>query len=185
MEMNDMGMRGERQGKSKPTNEFKIFKNVEDIKSLAKQNGCICEGKVDVRKLATSLGLNIVEECFDQNVSGKLVITSDETKRSLIYVNENHSENRKRFTIAHEIAHYVLHRKDKTEFSDAIFFRRGDVDGMEYAANKFAADLLMPERNIRKLVISGIRDVSQLSEKFGVSAAAMKYRLEQLGYKLV
>lgn len=43
----------------------------------------------------------------------------------------------------------------------------------------------MPERSVKKYIdIDGIRNIGQLAEVFGVSAAAMKYRILSLGYTL-
>ncbi len=53
---------------------------------------------------------------------------------------------------------------------------------MEYAANMFAADLLMPEDRIREEISNGTRDLSELANKFSVSIEAMKYKVESLGY---
>lgn len=183
-----MGMRGARKTGNTGNASISdngIYQNVDDIRRLAEKEGCYDGKKLKIVKLAKYFGLNVVEENFEQNISGKLVIGKDPESPSVIYVNSNHSANRKRFTIAHELGHFINHRKDGTVFEDTVFFRKGDIAGIEYSANKFAADILMPEPEVRKLVIKGIRDVGSLSEEFGVSASAMKYRLEQLGFRLI
>ena len=55
---------------------------------------------------------------------------------------------------------------------------------MEYKANEFASELLMPEKLVRHCINDGLRNIGELAERFGVSAAAMKYRILSLGYKL-
>jgi Zn-dependent peptidase ImmA (M78 family) len=137
---------------------------------------------VNILAVAEFLGLEVVEEPMDDDLSGYL------EKRSgtwVIGVNSLHHRNRKRFTVAHEIAHFVLHSAVKDSFHDQTFARRNGGDGvndMEREADKFAANLLMPEADVRRLVASGITTLSGLSEHFGVSALAMKYRVQNLGY---
>ena len=57
------------------------------------------------------------------------------------------------------------------------------MNNIEYAANDFAAKLLMPEDRVRRLVREGVASVETLAESFGVSVAAMLYRVKQLGFR--
>ena len=86
--------------------------------------------------------------------------------------------------LAHELAHYILHKEKNTEFQDSTFFRGNNMDSLEYMANDFAAALLMPDDKVNELIKNGIRNIGKLAEKFDVSAAAMKYKVEKLGYKV-
>ncbi|WP_372360429.1 ImmA/IrrE family metallo-endopeptidase [Xanthomonas axonopodis pv. poinsettiicola] len=139
---------------------------------------------VNILAVAEFLGLEVIEEPMDDDLSGYL------EKRSgawVVGVNSFHHRNRKRFTIAHEIAHFVLHSGEKDSFHDQTFARRNGNEGastMEREADKFAADLLMPEFDVRRLIASGITTLSGLAEHFGVSALAMKYRVQNLGYQV-
>ena len=59
------------------------------------------------------------------------------------------------------------------------------MDSIEYHANEFAARLLMPENTVRNLIEEErIKNIGVLAEQFGVSSAAMKYRVLSLGYKM-
>lgn len=51
-------------------------------------------------------------------------------------------------------------------------------------ANDFAAALLMPDDKVVEFIKSGNRNLGELASKFGVSVAAMKYKVEKLGYKV-
>ncbi|WP_267106123.1 ImmA/IrrE family metallo-endopeptidase [Xanthomonas sacchari] len=139
---------------------------------------------VNILAVAEFLGLEVVEEPMDDDLSGYL------EKRSgawVVGVNSLHHRNRKRFTIAHEIAHFVLHSGEKESFHDQTFARRNGSEGassMEREADRFAADLLMPESDVRRLIASGVTTLSGLAEHFGVSALAMKYRVLNLGYQV-
>jgi Zn-dependent peptidase ImmA (M78 family) len=124
------------------------------------------------------------------DASGVLVV---ENGRGMIGYNVNHSLVRQRFTIAHEIGHYMLHVKGKLQrlFVDKSVFQRDDDsstgnDPEEVQANKFAAALLMPEvlvrSEIRKLDLDldDEDDVGSLARRFNVSTAAMSIRLDNL-----
>lgn len=58
---------------------------------------------------------------------------------------------RRRFTAAHELGHFVLHRSNMGRFiADATIAEAdGDLPAMEAEANRFAAELLMPVEVIR------------------------------------
>ena len=80
---------------------------------------------------------------------------------------------RRRFTIAHEIGHFVLHPE------------RGAVDEAgrteEREADAFAAELLMPEYLVREAVREQGLDDARLADRFEVGRKAMQARLRDLG----
>ncbi len=65
---------------------------------------------------------------------------------------------RKRFTLAHELGHYFLH-KDKIDgiHQDTVLFRDSNEDklGIEYAANDFASELLLPTETFIQAIKNG------------------------------
>lgn len=89
-------------------------------------------------------------------------------------------ELRRRFAIAHEIGHFVLHpRRVAPE-------RGGDPGNIawqqqEREADQFAAELLMPERLVREAVLLHGAEAARLADHFQVSRAAMQARLRWLG----
>lgn len=86
---------------------------------------------------------------------------------------------RSRFTIAHELGHVLLgHVNEGNPRQRDTTFSNGDP--IERAANMFAAELIMPDFKVRELYGSA-RNIQQLAEAFGVSTAAMSYRLKNLG----
>lgn len=117
---------------------------------------------------------------FDLNVSGQasLVNTSD---GPVFYCDYNEGEiiYRNRFTLAHELGHVLLGHVNEfnVQQRDTTF---GNYNPVERAANAFAAELVMPEHKVREL-FSGATSMQQMSEAFGVSNAAMSYRLKNLG----
>lgn len=138
------------------------------------------EAPVDMIALANALGIKVWEKPL-LNISGMVAPDPDNGGASgySIYVNADDSETRKRFTIAHEIAHFLLHRnKDTKEFRDNVKYRSPGVsDQMEAQANRLAADILMPRRLIRKLLDKGITGPDDLAKELRVSPRAMEIRL--------
>ncbi len=91
---------------------------------------------------------------------------------------------RRRFTIAHELGHWRLHRDSER----GVFCRSGSIEpeapqtpapipATEDEANVFAAAVLMPARLIQDQYVRCERDFSRLCETFGASGAAMGRRL--------
>ena len=91
------------------------------------------------------------------------------------------SEGRRRFTLAHEVAHWVLHFRDDALRAEPHYYRDvtpGSVDPKEREANVFAADLLMPFDVVAAASGEG---AETLAERFIVSEPAMAWRLYNLG----
>ena len=96
-----------------------------------------------------------------------------------IYVNKRHPYNRQRFTIAHEIAHIVLHGDliGNGITTDSLY-RSGLPGSVEWAANRFAGNILMPADKIRELMEQGVDTVDELARRFHVSRSAMAIQLD-------
>jgi Zn-dependent peptidase ImmA (M78 family) len=133
-------------------------------------------------------GIKQVELPASDDVFGAIVTEHGQT---VIAINPSQHRNRQRFTIAHELGHFFLHHEDQMEHVDGDFrvhWRDGrsseGVDWNEIEANRFAAELLMPESMLRKDVEQyGTinRDVVQhLASLYEVSRIAMQYRLVNL-----
>lgn len=135
------------------------------------------EYSLDITSLARKMGLEVFEAHFNTDeVTGKI-----EGKK--IYVNANDSEPRKRFTIAHEIAHYLLHRNGEVEHVDyrrpREYYSEDDLK-KEFQANMLAASLLMPESLVVR-TWKETQDVDTLATLFRVSKKAAAIRLDALG----
>ena len=171
------------------------------LKSIEKRASLIIEeyngkqSRIDVEKIARNMGLKIIVDDLGKNVTGVLFIKNGQ---GVIGYNpdENTSNVRKRFTIAHELGHYILHRLDNNIFVDkkefkAVFRRdHNSTTGehkQEREANAFAAALLMPEHllikeiNKKSFDLGGDNDIiNTLASKFEVSTQAMAYRIANL-----
>lgn len=152
-----------------------------DALALAKRQG-ISGPPFLVEELARSLGVRVVHEPMDQEMSGFLERRADGWVAG---INSYHHRVRQRFTLAHEIAHFVLHRDQQDEFRDQTFARRKSAPSvMERQADDFAARLLMPDSEVRAAIDKGMRNLNDLALQFEVSSLAMRFRLESLGYRL-
>lgn len=120
---------------------------------------------------------------MDAQVSGYL---KKEEGRWIIGVNSLHHPRRQRFTIAHELGHYVLHRDRHDQFEDKVLFRAesgGDFNE-ETQANSFAASILMPEERFREVITELNGNVQAIAEVFEVSSLAVSFRARSLGYSI-
>ena len=144
---------------------------------------------VDIKQICANLKIDIIVEDLTQisatarrEISGVLFV--DESKGiNAILINRSDSPRRQRFTIAHELGHYFLHRNED-EPKPVIISFRGDRCPMEYEADNFAAELLMP----RKMLFNKYKQLLLpyaylLANEFDVSTLAMKYRMDTLGLK--
>ena len=143
--------------------------------------------RINVKQVAKDLGISLVNHDFPGGMSGVFIRQGDEL---YIGVNKSHSTQRKRFTIAHEIGHYILHSEDvihhdnvNLESPDIVLYRSDSVSGHnEVEANAFAAELLMPEQLIDDCIDAGANTIDGLARAFNVSPDAMRYRLINLNY---
>jgi len=147
---------------------------------------------VPLERIARHLGLRVEPAELGDDVSGILVVEKD---MGSIGYNLFQHPVRQRFSIAHEIGHFVLHHRFRNLFIDkhytAVYKRHQPESGtdqrFEVEANRFAACLLMPRellsQEIPKLSLD-LGDESalqELADAFAVSTQAMSIRLSQLG----
>jgi Zn-dependent peptidase ImmA (M78 family) len=136
---------------------------------------------VPVVDVAKTLGISVYQESeYNENRDGHIEIDGD--GRPAIIVNAHKPAVRKRFTISHEIAHFI-HDKDYLMEHGSIDRNGRESDSSyrerEVRANQFAAKLLMPESLfIEQWTRSTLDDVANY---FGVSQEAAHYRAASLG----
>jgi hypothetical protein len=110
------------------------------------------------------------------------------------FVNADDILARRRFTAAHELGHFVLHRGEMERFrldtDDTLKESEPVKDPKEAEANRFAAELLMPEEVIRERAAELMKEHTgcprlvlayRLASELLVSREAMRYRLNTLG----
>jgi hypothetical protein len=140
---------------------------------------------IDITAIATSLGLSVYDDTnLPPGVSG--MICRDESGESTsgyrIDVNPNDSYRRQRFTIAHECAHYLLHREKIGDGITENAMYRSDkmTTAEEFEANNLAADLIMPKKLVLKHYTDGTETYNEMADLFDVSVPAMRVRLRYL-----
>jgi Zn-dependent peptidase ImmA (M78 family) len=152
---------------------------------------------VNVDRLAMALGAEVRREPADDELSGFL-FRDPQARQAVIGVNKKHHPNRQRFTIAHEIGHFLLHEGERV-FVDRlgsgyhVNLRNEDsskgTNQEEVEANLFAAELLMPQSFLKEdlsksdgLDLFDEDVLKSLADKYQVSIQALTYRLANLGY---
>ncbi|MHC3986253.1 ImmA/IrrE family metallo-endopeptidase [Acinetobacter sp. TW_SC_4] len=160
-------------------------------------DGAQTKPPIDIEDIIISNGIKIREDgSLSDGVIGK--ITFEESK-AIISINprENTYKSRRRFTLAHEFAHFVLHSNEgQREFIDMsdTMYRSDASNDYEVEANHFAACILMPEGSLidyaenlvgyfkeNPLEFSEDEFVRRLAFTFNVSIQSMRFRLTNMG----
>lgn len=137
---------------------------------------------VDPISIARALDIDVYLADLGPDNSGQ--IQKRAGGRTQIFLSRLDHPNRQRFTCAHEVGHFVRRRPDLDttfEFVDRRDWRSAmGTEVEEVWANQFAAELLMPESDIRSHWDAGVRSLYTLAERFGVSKQSMDLRLRNL-----
>ena len=143
----------------------------------------LAESPVKLGEIARELGLEVFRSPLPPSVSG-MIKPSDRVEGAYeIKLNKYEVAERQRFTLAHELAHFLLHKNDiRAGVIDNIMYRSALTPRKEYEANRLAADIVMPKEAVsRELQARGgvaTEDVAkELAVVFKVSPPAMRIRL--------
>lgn len=143
----------------------------------------LCEYPVRLGEVAKRLGVKVLLSTLPRGTSGQI---GQEDGEFVIRINRHEAKHRQRFTLAHELAHYLLHR-DKIVaeggWSENVLLRSGQPANIEYEANRLASDLVLPSDQLSTAtseytgpLTSEI--IEDLARKFGVSTAAIEIKLQ-------
>ena len=138
---------------------------------------------IKIAGIARALGVEVKAATLKPKISGQLQRTEENRDKFRIRVNRHEVAARQRFTIAHEIAHFLLHRDQIGDgIEDSILYRSSLSDSREAEANRLAAQLLMPEELVLQAWkgLGGHKDqqtLKSLAGLFDVSESAMRIRL--------
>lgn len=162
-----------------------------DARAIIASHG-INEPPVPIDRIAKSRNITLRYAPLEEDLSGMAFIKDS---LAVIAVNALHHPHRQRFTIAHELAHHILHADILAQgvHVDKIILRRDKLaasgsDDVEIEANIFASELLMPEPMILPFIdntadMIDLNDEARLltiARRFKVSLAALQYRLAAL-----
>jgi Zn-dependent peptidase ImmA (M78 family) len=151
--------------------------------------------RIDVVGLAKKLGLNVYSIDLPDDLSGDIK-KNPETGDIFIEVNRNHPITRQRFTVAHEIAHFVKHPKElakKGQLDRSNTFKDDNEIELENEADREAAAILMPEYLVddyfktkcwSKKTKFDSEMISEIADGFRVSRAMAITRLRDIGFPI-
>lgn len=165
----------------------------QQIEQILREAGVRYAPPVDVEKIASSFRIRVISTPLPGKI-GEIIFNIDNTTLIKIDPFENSYQPRYRFTLAHELGHFFLHRVPGYAYEDTketIMDRKNTYwDGKEGEANSFASQLLMPTKLIE---VTGMDIISQnnnisiddfiirMAQIFNVSKQSMKFRLAKLG----
>ena len=145
---------------------------------------------VNLDEVVRIMGGDVVEDSSMSGFSdGKIRKTGSE--RFVIEVSPFQTEERRNFTIAHELGHLFLHmgfmtNEQRWESQDDVRYYRNGNSEAEYQSNEFAAALLMPKMEYKRVMDAhtdgDLVNTSEVAKYFHVSVDAAANRGKWLGY---
>ncbi|CAE6754274.1 ImmA/IrrE family metallo-endopeptidase [Paraburkholderia aspalathi] len=147
---------------------------------------------VPLEEFSRLAGIESISELDSDGFAGMLV-TNAEKSRGAIFVRAGTDPRRRRFTIGHELGHFLLpwHKQERFEckpadvtISSSALGQSSKLPGIEIEANTFASELLMPRREFKRTMNAygepELEHVADLSSKFDVSVEATIWRYKSL-----
>lgn len=138
---------------------------------------------IPIIKILKELDFLVISQKLEPTLGGYIAISNDIKKKygndKIVCINSDDQLGHQRFTLAHELAHYLFDFDDTmNEFFDT-YDTRNEMNERERLANKFAANLLMPEKEFEKVYKSG-KSIRDIQEYFEVSQTAVIRRICEL-----
>lgn len=149
----------------------------------AKIDGLLSDVPVKLGAIAERLGVKVLLSTLPRGISGEI---RQENGEFVIRINRHEAKHRQRFTLAHELAHFLLH-KDRIiaegGWSENVLLRSGQPANIEYEANRLASDLVIPSALLAEATAEYTGPITSeiiddLAKRFGVSTAAMEIKLQ-------
>lgn len=141
---------------------------------------------INLEKLVTEIGISVLPMDFTSlekklnktDILG-LVLTAGDN--AAIFYSKSSSINRRRFTIAHELAHCCYLDPSTKEPHIEYRIDETDKDDFEKRMDIFAGELLIPFKKLKEIYLTlDVPSSKVLSEKFKVSTKVMEARLNYL-----
>lgn len=149
--------------------------------------------QIDVIKLSKSYGIDVYAKS-EPDFNASIQYEAAPLERFYIEVNPEHNKTRMRFSVAHELAHFILHKEEimanKIVDRDSIHSLTKEE---EVAANRLAAEILMPDELINGYISNNSLDgdkvlaegaIRKVADYFSVSLMVAILRLKGLGYEV-
>jgi Zn-dependent peptidase ImmA (M78 family) len=174
----------------------KIIRNL--TSQLLAQNNVVLP-PVNVDRIAKKLGASIKRSCADNVAMSGFLARDYAAQKIIIGVNESHTKQRQRFTVAHCLGHLLMH-ESKALYTDELYQldrlerdkktkKINRNDDKEREANLFAMELLMPQQfithDLAGMNLIDFEDgsvIKGLAKQYDVSHHLMTIRLLRLEY---
>jgi len=164
----------------KTSKEWQNLNDLQKYTILEHQN----ELPVKLGLISKEFGLVVKVTTLNANISGQI---KEENGRIEIKINKHDVKARQRYTLAHEIAHFLLHRDLLSNgITDDVLYRSDQSSEIEAEANRLAADILMPMNRVTELIKKHSSDKKDdrlyeaIAQEMGISSVALKIRLNKV-----
>jgi Zn-dependent peptidase ImmA (M78 family)/transcriptional regulator with XRE-family HTH domain len=143
--------------------------DISRIAQTVRQRWGIARGPIkDVTKIVEDSGIIIVSFDFGSPLIDGFSQHPSDSLPGIIFINSRQPKDRFRFSLAHELAHLVMHHTPNAE--------------MEIQANLFASEFLMPKADIHhQLYNLSVTKFMELKLYWGTSMQALIYKAWQTG----
>lgn len=171
-------------------NEWEVKSSSNEFLGLAQEvreqiDQHLAEPPVKLGAIAKRLGVKVLVSTLPRGTSGQI---GEENGNFVIRINRHEAKHRQRFTLAHELAHFLLHRDrivDEGGWSENVLLRSGQPANIEYEANRLASDLVIPSVQLAEATAEYSGPITNeviedLAHRFGVSTAAMEIKLQMI-----
>ncbi|MBS47322.1 MAG: XRE family transcriptional regulator [Sphingobium sp.] len=122
-------------------------------------------------KLLEAKGIRVFSLCEDTKTVD--AFSCWRNTQPFVFLNTFKSTERSRFDAAHELGHLVMHRHGEQQ----------DSRQAENEADQFASHFLMPQDDVAARIryVTGLEELIRAKKRWGVSVAALTYRLNKMG----
>lgn len=139
---------------------------------------------IDVFEVAKQLDIEVLRLPLEDGTDG-LLVKRDANGKFQAVIDAGARAHRARFTLAHEIGHFIKDYQEPSQDVVGIVQRRNEMsstgeDPDEVWANRFAANLLMPD-NIVNLLWADNVPAEEIADMLDVSMSSFGHKLESLG----
>lgn len=177
-------------------NYFKDFSDSNEIERIAgevRHQFELMDYPTPIAHILDKVGFKIYKENLSANISGVIGVSDSLIEargcKRIMLINAYENRGHQRFTMAHELGHYIFDYDGKSDFADEYSLDKERLTSeTEIRVNRFAAALLMPKDiftdKYRFFSLLGYKKemiVNELSDIFDVSETAILRRIGELG----
>ncbi len=145
---------------------------------------CECRLPIDIKMVCEKLGIEYYEDQISGKFDGICFDAEDGTPQICVNNSPSKALGRRRFSGAHELGHWLLSKVINEGSGFNLSKTRSNRSMIENLCDEFAADLLMPEEAMKiyyRYYSNPELNFLRLANRFGVTTAAIKVRLKNLG----